>query len=281
MYQFVSHVRPGGKTKSGARDLSAHLKTEPLTAALADFQKALCFFILAISIAAQLIERNGGFAPVSLQQLYYDYTLLDSIAISGYLPITATLITLHMIDMMSCYLLFLSACTVGLSLFTSTRIAHGNITTTSADQAGLLAENTGGPRNCGGHNLTVYCLQPPPNDNIFNTNQQGTNFIVITCLIVLGGIILEQLLKIWARELKESKTATSRGDGKTHWERPLKSIVYVTCFSFYVYAFLTFFQDLLWFQNLVDRTAWSFGQIVAINVWAPPLFEYFHLEMRT
>ena len=57
--------------------------------------------------------------------------------------------------------------------------------------------------------------------------------------------------------------------------------VYVTFFGLYVYWFTIFMSDLQWFAyNGVDSSSWSFGQIVAITVWAGPLCEYFHLELR-
>lgn len=61
------------------------------------------------------------------------------------------------------------------------------------------------------------------------------------------------------------------------------AIVFTVYFSFtalYVTWFVRFFQVLAWFGNLVDAKSWAFGQIVAITVWAGPLCEYFHLEMR-
>ena len=251
-----------------------------LTAAVTDFQKAQCFFMLAICIAAQIIQTNGGFGPITVQQLYYNYTLLKSISISGYLPVTATLLTLYMIDMVSWYLLLLSACTVALSIFTFARIAHGDITTSSSDQASLLAQTGGGPSSCGGHNLTVFCLQPRPNDATLEINEGGTNVIMIPCLVVLGSIIVGKLAKVSAQYLKGSKTATNRGKGNNFLESPVRTIFCLTFLVYYLPVFGAFFRDLFWFTSLVDRTRWSFGQIIAITVWAPPLFEYFHLELR-
>ena len=58
-------------------------------------------------------------------------------------------------------------------------------------------------------------------------------------------------------------------------------MVYSTFFGLYVYWFSIFMSDLQWFAyNGVDSSSWSFGQIVAITVWASPLCEYFHLELR-
>ena len=57
-------------------------------------------------------------------------------------------------------------------------------------------------------------------------------------------------------------------------------LIYLTFAGFYVWWFRTFFIDLAWFAHLVDHKSWGFGQIVAITVWAGPLCEYIHLELR-
>lgn len=57
-------------------------------------------------------------------------------------------------------------------------------------------------------------------------------------------------------------------------------LVYLTFLGVYIGWFRTFFIDLAWFADLVDQDTWGFGQIVAITVWAGPLCEYIHLELR-
>lgn len=57
--------------------------------------------------------------------------------------------------------------------------------------------------------------------------------------------------------------------------------MYLIFFGLYIHWFKIFIQDLEWFgYNGVDVNSWSFGQVVAITVWAEPLCEYFHLELR-
>lgn len=63
--------------------------------------------------------------------------------------------------------------------------------------------------------------------------------------------------------------------------RTIYIVVYLTFLAIYIYWFAIFFTDLSWFAQYVDTTAWSFGQVVAITVWAQPLCEYFYLELRT
>lgn len=57
--------------------------------------------------------------------------------------------------------------------------------------------------------------------------------------------------------------------------------MYLLSSCLYIYWFAVFIKDLEWFAyNGVDVHSWSFGQVVAITVWAEPLCEYFHLELR-
>lgn len=93
-----------------------HLAT--LLSVLVDFQKAQCFFMLAMQIAAHAVLYNGPFQGISLQEIYDNYELLGRIAISGFLPITFTLLCLHSAGMRSWYLLILSTITVIISEFT-------------------------------------------------------------------------------------------------------------------------------------------------------------------
>ena len=56
----------------------------------------------------------------------------------------------------------------------------------------------------------------------------------------------------------------------------LYSVIFLGCLISSVYVFL----GLASFHAQIDVNTWSFGQIVAITVWVPPLCEYFHLEQR-
>ena len=57
--------------------------------------------------------------------------------------------------------------------------------------------------------------------------------------------------------------------------------LYLVFFGLYIHWFTIFIHDLEWFAyHGVDSHSWSFGQIVAISVWAEPLCEYLHLELR-
>ena len=151
-----------------------------LTSTLTDFQKTQCFFVSAINIAALTNKINDELLPINLQQLYDNYLLLASMAISGCLSITATLLTLHMINMISEYLLTLSECTVTLSL---TSIAISGIFKPSKKNWNNIYTQAvrKKPFECDSVDLVAYCL--------FYQDTTYVWGIMAYCLIVLIYII--------------------------------------------------------------------------------------------
>lgn len=105
-------------------------------------------------------------------------------------------------------------------------------------------------------------------------------------------LIIDTYTRFHQNTLPTLKVHTRRvyQDVKTHvstldWPSTITSAavfsMYLVFFGLYIHWFKIFIQDLEWFAyNGVDRNSWSFGQIVAITVWAEPLCEYFHLELR-
>ena len=178
-----------GKAKKIAqriRNSSRNRHLPSLTGALAEFQKAQCFFMLAINIAALINRNRGGFQPNSLQQLYNTYILIKSISISGYLPVTFTLFTLHLVDMVSWYLMALSIVTVLVSIATLFVIGKFN---PSQDDLNYLSQQalSGGPDSCGTKNLGVYCYAPVggADDSDSTDPASGAYSMLAFCLIVL------------------------------------------------------------------------------------------------
>lgn len=151
---------------------------------MTDFQKAQCFFMMAINIAAQVNRFRGGFQPSSLQQLYSTYSLIRSISISGYLPITFTLFTLHMVDMVSGYLIVLSVCTVAISI--ATFFTLGNFEVSGSDLEYLSQQaHTNGLNSCGGNNPFVYCYSPYGSNSYGENDSINTYSMLGFCLVVL------------------------------------------------------------------------------------------------
>ena len=130
--------------------------------------------MLATNIASLVAEKSGGLEPTSLQQLYNTYVLIKVIAIGGYLPITFSLLNLHIIKRLSWYLLTLSIVTIAVA---TTTLKSGSSTFAPTpedfsqikDAAALLR-----PSSCRYQNLVPWCYYPRQNGNYFGFNSSSS-----------------------------------------------------------------------------------------------------------
>ena len=339
-----------------------------LTSALVDFHKAQCFFVLAINIAAQVDRAKGGLEPQSLQQLYNTWVLIQTVSIGGYLPVTFTIFTLHLVDLVSWYLLSLTVCTASVSI--ATLVTLGNFKPSDADIKSVrLASSTNGTMACGGRVPGAWCYTPNTMDYDSDSNPSyGAYSMFHFCIIVLSLLIakqfgadkyisdlcgrrfrkyfpnklIERLYSTWRKSLiaawevlrpiqqkiLEHRNIRHRRSYLASWKprwtqsewftkvtdttskdlrlcglltkeaiiKPFKSfrstdwlkasqtafifLFYATIISFYMFFFAIYCGDLAWFASNGISNSWSFGQIVAVTVWAGPLCEYIHLEIR-
>ena len=181
------------KLAQRVRNKSRNKHLPSLTGALAEFQKAQCFFMMAINIAALVNRNRGGFQPNNLQQLYNTYILIKSISISGYLPVTFTLFTLHLVDVVSWYLLVLSIITVFVSI--ATLFVVGNFSPSQNDLDYLSQQAlSGGPDSCGKNNLAVYCYKPIGGGPDYDSADpaSGAYSMLAFCLVVLILLVAHQ-----------------------------------------------------------------------------------------
>ena len=271
-----------------SRSKASTVRLAALTSALVGFHKAQCFFVLAINIAAQVDRAKGGLEPQSLQQLYNTWILIKSISIGGYLPITFTLFTLHLVDLVSWYLLSLTILTASVSI--ATLITIGNFNPSDADISPVrLASSTNGTTACGGRIPGAWCYIPNTmNYYIDSDPSKGAYSMLGFCVFVLHLLMAKQfgadkyLLDIYRRKFRKN---LPKGKHTDRWYSTARKgfivLFYGTLLVLYGYLFIIYCQDLAWFASHgVVSKSWSFSQIVAITVWAEPLCEYIHLEIR-
>lgn len=371
----VSNLSPSPNREARAQRIRSKGRTvrlAALTSALVDFHKAQCFFVLAINIAAQVDRAKGGLEPQSLQQLYNTWVLIKSVSIGGYLPVTFTVFTLHLVDLVSWYLLSLTIITASVSI--ATLITVGNFDPSDADISSVkLASSTNGTTACGGHIPGAWCYVPNSMSNIVSNPSHHAFSMFGFCVFVLFLLMAKQcgadkyLSDVHRRKLRKNFSknkhierwySTARKGFIAVWEvlrtvqqkilehrnikhlrrsfsyhlaswkprwtqfewvtkvtdttskdlhlrglltkeaiiRYFKSfrstkwpnasqtafivLFYASIVGVYVYFFVSYCQDLAWFAKNGISNSWSFGQIVAITVWAEPLCEYIHLEIR-
>ena len=265
---------------------------EALTSALVDFQKAQCFFMLATNIAGLI----GDIDSESLQELYNSYVFIKVIAIGGYLPITFTLLNLHMIQQLSWYLLILSVATIGVA--TSTLAVKDTQFTPTSEDFDKIANltYTGGPQSCSSQNLIPWCYSPRRGGGYFgfdaSSNGSGANAILTFCLVTLAIIIVDHFCRsddhrqrslnhyiLTKLRISTSKSLFPRA--RTFLRLGTTTFHFVF-FWLYIYCFYIFGSDLDYFKSAsIYNPSWGFGQVVAILVWAPTLCDYFWNQIRT
>ena len=276
-----------------------------LVKALVDFQKAQCFFMLAIQIAAQVVQQKGELEPSNLQQLYKTFVVIRSVSISGFLPITFTLFALYSAGKTSWFLIILSGITIIMSAVT-----QFSLSSFSPSERELKHLNTlPGPTTCGNQDPSVYCLRTISTGELYidlSTGSWGASEIFGFCTLIFVLLILYQL---WISEYKLAMKASSwlmtvgpieRATAYTTakiaaprlqevclrlglnlWETFTK-VVNIAVLAVYISCFVVFMINLRALKSpefdIIDTSSWSFGQIVAITVWAGPIVEYIHLE---
>ena len=259
--------------------------------------------MLAIDIATQIVLKTGTLndGSAKLQGMYNNYVLIGSISLSGLLPVSFMLLTLHSLGVCSWYLLSLSTCTVALSA--ATLFTTGSFNPGPADLMRLRNQISGSFPACGLRNPSDHCLQT---NNIALTSLDigrgsiGGPILVFT-LIILSLIfsdycgVQDTAIYKWVMEwwLQGPKIVSEPFQYPRHprahpyhFLRLDHALSYTShCLYFITWiCYLVFWAYYLRSLKIGASAGivqtWTFGQIVAISVWAQPLFEYVKLSVR-
>lgn len=303
--------RKGARRKGeSARQMGLRYRVPNLISALFEFQKAQCFFMIAVQVAAIIIVQRGGFEAKYLQQLSNSFSATTLVAICGYLPVVFTLLNLHGAGKCSWYILTLSTITIVISGVTAfnTRKFYPS-PNDMADLRGI----TGNWTSCGNKNPTTFCLSPRTVDP-FNY-PGGAKHIFIFCLIVLIFLIIDKArtsplfpavratttnhnslksirsFPLGRRTMTQLSALSGlssvpsyygRLDVKT--KRAFSNLLYGCLWIVFLFFYCRAVYLLsTWINNqsgVIGPSTWSFGQIVGITVWVPSLIQYLYLETR-
>ncbi|KAL8856059.1 MAG: hypothetical protein Q9178_007315 [Gyalolechia marmorata] len=170
-----------------------------LIAALTDFHKAQCFFMLATNIAALVVIGRGGLDPQSLQQIYNTWIFLKVIALNGFLPITFTLTNLYVVGMSSWYMTLTSCLTVLFSVATFATVGKFNPSASDMEDLKIVAAS-GGPVECDYRKPGVYCYTPIESLDPYSSNSswnldKDADYILAFCLTIMC-LLLGHMFKI-------------------------------------------------------------------------------------
>ncbi|KAF6233107.1 hypothetical protein HO173_008651 [Letharia columbiana] len=161
-------------------------------ARLLEFQKARCFFMLAIDIAAQVPVNQGTLnqGTTSFQGLYSNYSLIGLISVSGLLPVTFTLLSLHTGGMHSWYLPIRSTDTATLSV--ATFYYTGNFSPSPADCHQLQTATNHLYSHYGDRDPSVFCLRTYQDITSLSIAQRGIGGIPRFTLFVVAILIFDR-----------------------------------------------------------------------------------------
>ena len=268
------------KTKAKIIQKNAKLHAIPLLSALIEFHKAQCFFAIAVEVAAQILAPVGLLGVSNLGQLYTNYEFIRITSVNGSLPVTFTLLFLRRAGIRSWYLFTLSTCAVALSAATYFGIDALEFNLYS-DPNGLDLPSTTPPliESCGGINPSAWCDTGISNNGQFSNPTIGFGSLS-TSIIVLSMMFLDQcgfdeiplVQRVWSR------VTGLKGKRRFNAITGLFFLVWVNYFIWIgsTYTYLLSFAQ----AGAIDKSTWGFGQIVAVTIWVPCVFEYFHLEIR-
>ena len=259
--------------------------------------------MLAIDIATQIVLKTGTLndGSVKLQGLYNNYVLIGSISLGGLLPVSFILLTLHSVGVRSLYLVTLSICTIALSA--ATLFTTGSFNPGPADLMRLRNEVSGSFPACGLKDPSNYCLQT---NRVSLTSMDigrgsiGGPILVFTLIVlalifsdygrVQDGAICKWVIRWWLQGLDIVSGAL--GQPRNPQAQPSFSLrvdnargyashcLYFLTWSCYFVFWAYYLQSLRVGASAGIVQNWTFGQIVAISVWAQPLFEYGKLLVR-
>ena len=291
--------------KCRASIIQAHLcKYSPaIKSSLVEFHKAQCFFILAIEIAANIAVKRGTLndGVTTLQGLFNNYSLVGSVSISGFLPVTFTFLALHRAGMHSYYLLILSNCALVLSAVTMFSV--GDFVISPIDEENLINASFTRYPKCGSRDPTTFCLNV---DTLFNPEYLtsmsfgygavGGPALLFTCIIMAlidldyFGLqrtskygVFVRWLSSWLERLLRSKKKPKSAYSTQNSLAIFKDCLYLCIWVWYI-IFIAISLDGLYNPangaTLTPVRSWNVGQIVAITVWAGPLLEFVKLSVR-
>ena len=278
--------------------------TDTLITALVDFHKSQCYFSSTIQITALFlfnqsqrssaeISESGSGKATSFRDIF-DTSVLVALATTGFLPITLTLTCVARYGRLSWYLLILSSITTILAtatLASSYAFNHGNSdyfdSTSDSSSTGQfyypLSNDLKSDYWIDSSSVLALC-----GSSKLKTNDIGTAANASSWIWVVWGNCIAWLLYCLSKKLCEDEWWLQKIRpiyNRYTWMRSLRRVrtyqqlwvvasvsIWALCFGAQFYLFS------LYFRHSVISPKWSFGQIIAITVWVPSLFEYVYIE---
>ena len=265
-----------------------------------EYHKAQCFFILAITTAALITIRQGSLNHdiVTPQGLFSNYSFIGVISMGGFIQVTFLSLRSAQHWNRSWYIFILSTLAVTMSIITMFSV--GDFHLSPADLQQLKDATTDKYPKCGSRNPTTFCVKH---------GHDLTSFDIFSAPFAIGGPGLVTSLLILALLIVDycGVRRLSKFKNCSQWlsDLPAKVITPFLPIKYrrYVASMPTFVINMIgflvcgWYLVLtgllmgslglpsngarIERVkTWTFAQIVAITVWAGPVFEFVKISIR-
>ena len=273
-----------------------------LLAANSEFYKAQCYFTGSIQIASIVLASQKGWTPV------VDYGLFFTLATSGYGPVILNLLCVSRYGRSSWYFIMLATCCFLLSTTTLSfsqwywGSVHNNIAKSFILDGGLANVSIEDSQSdigdnieyasftCGGNSATTilqkWCDTPTPvaTGTQVSIILSGWNWVLWSiCLLWLSHCFFAKwhdrpIVTLTSPAPQGRVSRCVRYIRSRRFPPTPKPFKYIWWFSFAIsWPLLLGYQLYLYslfFTSSQINTEWSFGQIVAITVWAPCLADF-------
>ena len=270
---------------------------DTLTTALVDFHKSQCYFASTIQITALVLASQsqiylskgldhsplGGVGRILSAKDMFNGSFLVALAITGFLPVAVTLSCIARHGRLSWYLINLSAITMALATGTlawSWRLREPGI--------GLFqrwfgsTDNRSLAPNTSYQNLLHLCGSQEILRNYYEIVAKVSSAVWVVWTYCVLWLLLCLFQKLHQRGLRKSWPnrfqtflgyfdAAAPNRTYTIWTR-VSTLIWALCFAVQFYLFS------IYIQASVIPSNWSFGQIIAITIWIPSIFEYIYIE---
>lgn len=265
-----------------------------LSYTMMEFHKAQCYFISAIVVAVQVLVHQA-YSNFRLQTGYgydlpipfFDVLLSVPLALNGIVPVTFTLVYIVRYHRLTWHILILSLVPVALSS-TSLFTAYRWIVTADGDEFNVdgIVGDFGYDDSFAASRLV--CGDRPGN---LGNAIDPTDFRFVAIWLVYGYCITWLLWCFLRRILDEAvrgslpawtskpliRLSTTKVPINHQAKKLLQALslaLWGLCFGYHFYLYSLFIR-----KSLVPGN-WTFGQIIAVTVWAPFVVEYLYTEHR-
>lgn len=259
-----------------------------LKAILVEFQETQCFFMVACQ-AVVLFSKNHHniFGATNMVNVWADHSIAGMCAAAGSFPVVWSLWTLQRSNMVSGWILFLSTATLGAAQAAMFSMGELPDLREMGHLDGVF------PESCGSHPPPIrYCgwegLQNTmvPNGLLIGYVNPVTLAIYGLTVIMFFWPLLERFLT--SRAVSESRPRlvelSSRVNNLWHaeWFRISRGVITALIEILLLVTFLIYTLSLCFAafgvtevnMQVIDWTAWGFGQFVALTTWAAVFCKY-------